>query len=1255
MSRKIKATYDGDPSAGNNPETNYIVAGDDNANNPVALDMDQLSAAVATRIGTSLPPTEDPSAFIVNIQENTLTANIDPITGITYTHYIINVDDAVAPDYPTGYVEGVVPPLKDVAAWGTTEVWRCYVYNLATGIRTEILPPNGISGVSVTPIATASAIFDSDISVAATTATTAVVVVPSASIVDDVDLTVDVVDQTVIDPGSPSGYKVLYADASAPTTVNVTGLTPSTAYGFMAVAYPTGAVPLGNRAGVSNIVTDSTISAGTVATFSLSPTLNELDPVIQTFSVTNGTGITIDEWLEVVGTVTPPDPNSSAWKTPLPTPTVTKITALADYGTYDVTMFVRDSNFPTSIIQGPTVSVTVDEDVVGDAIIQFATTTLTLNEEGSPTATITITRSNDTSTSPTVRIKAQTTGITKPALFDESVHGDFINCIDIDQIVSIPTPDTTVTVDFKAIWQNLGYDFRSLDLVLSDPVNGVLGNNTTLRINILGTYGYWSTGDIDIYNPPTNLERINARYDFSDASAETLEFKEIDLTDSPYVDAVNIKDAPTYQKTIQNCVIRGSRWTGISIAQSDKITIRNCWIDNCGRTVQDDDAYNVNYAVYYTEEILADQGTLEDLQVLNNRISGINKGVGFNRSRRCGGFKFNWNHKDTPLQTITSINNEFGINQVVQVVYSEACESYEVIGNSTNHDGLDTSTGFDLGNQDYFNVSSNGCASGYEGLFKHNSINGASRASADGGDSGGGILLGDAVTDGGYLKGRYNTVINSGNWGITTLSANGNVIEFNDLYQENGLPTTDNAVGIVAVRSSTDPGTFYDLTVQGNRIYWYKPGVGNQSLLTSDVGNDGLHPNHGDTPGEIPDDAILGWTDSQTNIDMSAWESNGENLVVNRKHILEQPGFSEGVYMMYANYLCPVGNGLLTYDDTGKTLTFVARGDASGTAKVISSTATSITGETGDERFELLSVGGGTLTVEADYSALNGGGDLEWPVKVTRYKTWERNMYCGTTGEWVGAGGTSPGGGTAPGVPTSVAAVPGTPPETVLDVTWTASSGSPTGYEVWIDGIYNKTVITNAAEITGLIEDVSVSVTVRAFDALNNYSGFSQAIAATPTGNNNKLVGGEFSTDVANTAAFLSAYTGWTNPDGLLDLTVSGGILSVRNTTPAVGQLLFTGTITSGKTHAIVINSQDVGTGSLVQIDIDSAAVAGNGLNDGDMLTLVGKSSPSGFDEGTWDPTNASTTTTVRCSLWTYTAVQGEGFDIDYVRLTENA
>lgn len=167
MSRKIITTYNNDPSAGNNPATDYKVAATDSAGTSVALDMDQLAAVVSGKIGVTPPPVDPPpdpddedlNQLVITILPNTLSANIDPITGVDYTHFVIQADDATTPTYPTDFSQGPVPALHSLAAdpdnpvtgdWVSEDVYL-WAYDLPTTTMKPILTPSGEAFVTVSP------------------------------------------------------------------------------------------------------------------------------------------------------------------------------------------------------------------------------------------------------------------------------------------------------------------------------------------------------------------------------------------------------------------------------------------------------------------------------------------------------------------------------------------------------------------------------------------------------------------------------------------------------------------------------------------------------------------------------------------------------------------------------------------------------------------------------------------------------------------------------------------------------------------------------------------------------------------------------------------------------------------------------------------------------------------------------------------------------------------------------------------------
>ena len=158
MSKKIKTVYDADKSAGNDPSKKYLLPTQDEGNPDadIALDIDQIAAAVSTRIGVSPPPepTENLAQLVLTLQENTLVPNVQAITGIDYTHYNVVTDSATVPTYPTGFINGPVPQLLPTLAGWAPETKYVYLYDLPTTSLKPLTDSDGTSGITLTPVDT---------------------------------------------------------------------------------------------------------------------------------------------------------------------------------------------------------------------------------------------------------------------------------------------------------------------------------------------------------------------------------------------------------------------------------------------------------------------------------------------------------------------------------------------------------------------------------------------------------------------------------------------------------------------------------------------------------------------------------------------------------------------------------------------------------------------------------------------------------------------------------------------------------------------------------------------------------------------------------------------------------------------------------------------------------------------------------------------------------------------------------------------
>jgi len=193
VDKRILDVYASAPSAGNDPSGDYLLPSDDGANNPLTLDMDQIAAAVATRIGTVVPPTGDPSLFVMTIQDDSLIANIGAVSGVTYTYWIIQKDNETT---PTGSgTQGIVPATYAVDTSWTADTLQPHAYTLFTSTDdstyTQVVPtvtvtavstsavdqtPNDVNFPDTTNVATSTAIYSNTVSISGLLAPTAITI-----------------------------------------------------------------------------------------------------------------------------------------------------------------------------------------------------------------------------------------------------------------------------------------------------------------------------------------------------------------------------------------------------------------------------------------------------------------------------------------------------------------------------------------------------------------------------------------------------------------------------------------------------------------------------------------------------------------------------------------------------------------------------------------------------------------------------------------------------------------------------------------------------------------------------------------------------------------------------------------------------------------------------------------------------------------------------------------------------------------------
>ena len=150
----FKDSHDDNPSVCNDPAEDYKI-GADTPTRSAGMNMDQLAQAISVRIGVNPPPqpTENLNQLVLTIQPNTLLANLQSVTGVTYDYYAILTDDDTEPVYPTAFTQGVLPQLVALSAW-QTETKYVWVYDSIAAQKKELLDPNGVSGVTISPVDT---------------------------------------------------------------------------------------------------------------------------------------------------------------------------------------------------------------------------------------------------------------------------------------------------------------------------------------------------------------------------------------------------------------------------------------------------------------------------------------------------------------------------------------------------------------------------------------------------------------------------------------------------------------------------------------------------------------------------------------------------------------------------------------------------------------------------------------------------------------------------------------------------------------------------------------------------------------------------------------------------------------------------------------------------------------------------------------------------------------------------------------------
>jgi len=1110
MSKTIKEVYDDDPTNRNDPTLDGYIPGDDGANTPVAYNIDQLAGAIGHRLGPVVQ-----NDFIVTIGENTLTANISPITN-TYTHWIITVDDDVEPIYPIGFTAGSLQLTKDVSAWGTSETWRLWLYNFSTQtLLPEITDPNGISGVTVTPNPTASPAPIEDLVVAAgANAETQITYTFSATtIIDGVTIRYDIVDTQ---SDGVTVRQVLSSDVSAPASgVTISGLTPGQTYAVKVRTYPATDLSRSSVSNLQTITTDvTTISIDTLTIDDLSTAGSPFNANISAVSFTGA-----DEWIYQVNDSTPPSILDSGWTA---IPSVSDDVTAPGFGSHIIYAWARLSTDTSNISVVKTDTFDVTDSESGTAIFAFTSSMISYDEEGALTVDIPISRTNDTSGIMTVEVASSdsTTG-------SVAIPGQ--NYQSVNKTVTFEDAEATHNVSVNLLWDNLGHingspNERQFVLTLDNPSAGDVGVQDTVTIRILGTNGYWSTGDIDTNNPPVNLTQ-NSQFTWSGTGSESTTFTQINANGGNH--GITIANGAS-NKTLENCIVENSGQSAISGQRCSNLKIRNCVFRD----------YNNSLAQYNNAAMYFGGGSTPSstgIDIYSNYAIANGRGWAFIYSGALT-LNLSWNyHKDTMGENgIIAQSIHHSGNHLMQQ-WGCSGGTWDCRGNVNNVPVI-LANSFDV-----INIGDGGVTSeGNRAWCQWNTLHGASRAS----DSGGGIIANDGSgSSNGYITASQNIIVETGNFAVALSGGRDITFTDNDCYSPEGSQhANQNGQGVVVWRDvDTGPGNLFNGEVSTNNVLWYQSGSTSPSYKwMPSTGADSQSPNHGATSQVNP----TGWT---TQVEMTIWDNGGgDTLVKQRKAILTQPAYGDGIFIYFADYNCTPGDGVLYWDYSESTLSFASYGDTTGTPVTISTGATG----TWDAWYDIKSNDNTGIRVSIypdDLPAL----DTAYVVKVTTHNLQDVHIYPGTLGYWDGVDRISTDiDGVAPSVPviTSVTSSGGD----TLILAWPDSSDNGSdvgGYNIYRDDVLiaSPTSSDYSDSDATLVISQSYSYEISSFDGSTPpvYSARSQPMSGTLTATaTNAVVNGDFDSAIG---------AEWTTIDSTAVVTT--GVCKITTTSATSGRI----------------------------------------------------------------------------------------------------
>jgi len=202
-----------------------------------------------------------------------------------------------------------------------------------------------------------------------------------------------------------------------------------------------------------------------------------------------------------------------------------------------------------------------------------------------------------------------------------------------------------------------------------------------------------------------------------------------------------------------------------------------------------------------------------------------------------------------------------------------------------------------------------------------------------------------------------------------------------------------------------------------------------------------------------------------------------------------------------------------------------------------------------------------------------------------------------------------------------------------ITLTWTASTDdiAVTSYDIYINGTYSFNSASTTATASGLTPDTNYCFTVKAKDAANNISGFSNEDCETTTNNGN--VSGEdcLAETFENLDTSIGSYSNidwtgdnggsWSATDARSDqqinpsaaITVRDGVLTLPSTTGGIGSLtVTTKRVFSGSDGTFNVNVNGNSVGTISYTDTEQTVTISNINIEGTVSVIINNNSDDG-------------------------------------------